>query len=158
MVSIPRRPGVYALLLRVDGEAVVTVGALGRLRLRRGFYVYIGSARGPGGLAARVGRHLSEEKRVRWHIDYILAAPAVRVEAVVYAESRGPECVLTRSLEERGFTHPAKRLGASDCKAGCKSHFLACPAASPSVCLKNVESAFRDAGLEPHVLLVDAEP
>jgi len=154
----PRRPGVYALLVRAEEDAAMAVGALGILALKTGYYVYLGSARGPGGLAARVGRHLSARKGVRWHIDYILAAPHVRVIAVVYAETREPECVLTKPLEARGFTHPRPGLGASDCTWGCISHFLACPAGSPAACLGELVSGFRDAGLEPRLLLVEAEP
>jgi len=49
----------------------VEVGKLGLIRLIPGYYVYVGSAFGPGGLRARVQRHINESKKKYWHIDYI---------------------------------------------------------------------------------------
>jgi Domain of unknown function DUF123 len=68
-------------------------------------------------LEARISRHLRREKRLRWHIDYLLAAP----EAVVTGVERfaQAECELnsntTGEVVVAGF-------GASDCRAGCGSH------------------------------------
>jgi Uri superfamily endonuclease len=47
------------------------VGKLGILNGRSGYYVYIGSAFGPGGLQARVRRHLKAVSCLHWHIDYV---------------------------------------------------------------------------------------
>jgi len=41
--------------------------------VRLGWYVYVGSALGPGGLAAKVGRHLGGRKMCRWHTAYLRA-------------------------------------------------------------------------------------
>jgi len=40
----------------------------------KGYYCYTGSARGSGStnLKHRIGRHLKKEKRMFWHIDYVL--------------------------------------------------------------------------------------
>ncbi|MEK7755214.1 MAG: GIY-YIG nuclease family protein [Acidobacteriota bacterium] len=70
-------PGAYALMLRCRKEARVRVGGLGWMHLRRGFYVYLGSALGPGGVRARVARHLRPPARPHWHIDYLRANAAV---------------------------------------------------------------------------------
>ena len=51
----------------------ILVGRLGALPVEPGFYVYVGSAFGPGGLERRVGRHATTEKKHRWHIDYLTA-------------------------------------------------------------------------------------
>jgi Uri superfamily endonuclease len=45
--------------------------------------VYVGSALGPGGLAARIGRHRRQNKLGRWHVDYLRAV--TQVEEVWYA-------------------------------------------------------------------------
>jgi Uri superfamily endonuclease len=37
--------------------------------LPAGRYLYCGSAKGPGGLKARLSRHMRRGKSVRWHID-----------------------------------------------------------------------------------------
>lgn len=52
--DVDARPGTYALILRSDSAARVRIGHLGVLAATRGYYVYIGSAFGPGGLAARL--------------------------------------------------------------------------------------------------------
>ncbi len=46
------------------------VGALGRIKFRPGYYTYVGSGR--KGLAARIRRHRRKNKKLRWHIDYLL--------------------------------------------------------------------------------------
>ena len=47
------------------------MGALGRIELQAGTWLYVGSARGPGGLAARVGRHWRDGVPKHWHMDYL---------------------------------------------------------------------------------------
>jgi len=83
--------------------------------LPAGRYVYTGSAK--RALEARIARHLRQDKTLRWHIDYLLAAPGVRVVGVV--RSRRTECAENRAV--RGSI-PAPGFGASDCRAGCGSH------------------------------------
>jgi len=65
------RPGTYALLLYSASDAEIRVGRLGHMRLQSGFYVYVGSALGPGGVRARVRHHLLDSPRPHWHIDYL---------------------------------------------------------------------------------------
>ena len=64
-------PGTYVLVQRFSKRLEISVGKLGVLEAQPGFYVYVGSALGPGGLAARVGRHCRREKILRWHVDYL---------------------------------------------------------------------------------------
>jgi Uri superfamily endonuclease len=56
--SFEPRPGTYALLLSSAADGVIRVGRLGDLRLQPGFYVYVGSALGPGGVRARLAHHM----------------------------------------------------------------------------------------------------
>ena len=63
------RPGTCALVLAAAKRRTICVGRLGTFDVRPGFYVYVGSALGPGGLAARIGRHARQEKAFRWHVD-----------------------------------------------------------------------------------------
>lgn len=110
--------GTYALLLRCARTREVTVGALGRLRFEAGWYVYVGSALGPGGLAARVGRHRKAVKKPRWHVDYLRRVCAL--EEVV--ERRGAErleCVWAGRLEG---LRAVEGFGSSDC--GCTAHLF----------------------------------
>lgn len=108
-------PVCYQLFIEVARDVDVTIGRLGRFRFAAGRYVYTGSAR--RNLEARIARHLSAHKTLRWHIDYLLAAPGVRVTNV--RRSRRAECALNRSV--RGSV-PVPGFGASDCRAGCGAH------------------------------------
>jgi Uri superfamily endonuclease len=50
-------PGTYALLLKLDKQERITIGKLGTFDFPAGYYLYVGSALGPGGLRARLARH-----------------------------------------------------------------------------------------------------
>ena len=63
--DIPDNKGTYCLLLHSDADKSIKVGALGKLNIQKGYYVYIGSAFGPGGLKARIGRHIKKTKKLR---------------------------------------------------------------------------------------------
>jgi Uri superfamily endonuclease len=110
------RPFVsYQLHIRVSRGLSLAVGRLGAIDFPRGAYVYTGSAK--KNMEARIARHLSAHKTLRWHIDYLLAAPGVTVQRVV--RSRRPECHLNQAVPG---TAVAKGFGSSDCTARCGSH------------------------------------
>ncbi|HEX9029228.1 MAG TPA: DUF123 domain-containing protein, partial [Anaerolineales bacterium] len=56
--DLPAAPGSYVLYLRLSQRLELGVGRLGRLSFPAGEYLYLGSAGGPGGLRARLGRHI----------------------------------------------------------------------------------------------------
>lgn len=150
---ISKAPGIYTLLIVVKEDLTARIGAFGTLGIPRGNYVYLGSAKGSGGLQARITRHLSKNKRLKWHIDYILAAEPTKIDTIVFAyENYRRECILTPHLEKSGFTHLKKGLGSSDCKS-CTSHFLKCPYGM-SGCRNAVISAFKKAMLKPIVIML----
>lgn len=122
---VPREPGTYALILHLPGPVTVAVGRLGQFRFDPGWYAYAGSARGPGGLAARVQRHCRTRKALHWHIDYL--HPHGEPVAVWYAVgSQKRECRWAKALSELpGASSPAPRFGASDCQ--CPTHLIAYP-------------------------------
>ncbi len=123
---IPTVPGTYILLLRLAQSQTVTVGRLGEFRLSGGLYAYVGSAQGPGGLRARVGRHLRQDKTLRWHID-ALTTTAV-VDSVWYdTSSLRLECTWAEALAQTpGITRPIPGFGSSDCD--CLAHLFYIPA------------------------------
>jgi len=122
--AIPAQPGVYLLLLHVAQPFTIEPGRLGRFVLESGWYGYVGSAWGPGGLAARVGRHLrlASAKRARWHIDWLTAqASIVQVAWSVGTPRR--ECAWAQALQiaaAAAIVIPG--FGASDC--ACAAHLL----------------------------------
>lgn len=70
---IPERGGIYLLFIRVKKS--IDVETRGKFfYIREGIYVYVGSARGPGGLRARLKRHMRISKKLFWHIDYLLSS------------------------------------------------------------------------------------
>ncbi len=105
----------YSLFIRVEKPQIITIGRFGSFEFISGNYIYSGSAR--RNLLARVNRHLRQEKKLRWHIDYLLSAPAVEIVKVLV--STIPECGLVAA---GGGSILVPGFGASDCHSGCGSH------------------------------------
>lgn len=117
--------GVYALVFR-NSACSLPIGSLGEIRFRRGWHIYVGSARGPGGFA-RVSRHrrlaISGDRAPRWHVDHLLLSPSfILRHAVCGSTGEDLECALARVLGSRGIPS----FGSSDCT--CKSHLFYRPA------------------------------
>ena len=110
-------------MFRLLQPHTLTVGRLGAFEFSPGSYVYVGSALGPGGLRARVARHLRAEKRPHWHVDALTAiAPVSEVWWAISPDRM--ECEWARALANLpGVTIPIPRFGASDCR--CPGHLLA---------------------------------
>ncbi len=72
-----REAGTYALILNCPCDQTIDVGRLGTITFAKSYYIYVGSAFGPGGVAARVARHCRTDKLVHWHIDYVRTAMTV---------------------------------------------------------------------------------
>lgn len=134
MDDLPVRPGTYALILRLREEAEIDVGRLGKFVFPAGFYVYVGSARGPGGIRARLGRHLRGVARPHWHIDHLRSAAQVygfgyQVDNLeTHSTALPPECGWSQALAalpDAGILAPG--FGASDCRMGCQAHLIHFP-------------------------------
>lgn len=111
--------GVYLLLIEVLQDVKLKIGALGELKFQKGEYVYAGSAQ--NNLNKRVERHLSNHKRMHWHIDYLLKDKRVEVKKVYYKKAgKKEECRMARFLNNTSIAF--KNFGSSDCN--CNSHFF----------------------------------
>lgn len=120
--KLPADSGSYVLLMEAPGRVKVRVGALGERLLGAGVYLYVGSAFGPGGLKARVSRHLLGAERQRWHVDY-LRAHLQPVAAWCQPQQRPSEHEWARVLGRgRGISPAWPRFGASDCR--CTTHLF----------------------------------
>jgi len=86
-----RETGAYQLLIRLNEARRIRVGKLGTFDFPAGWYVYTGSAM--NGLTARIARHLRREKRLHWHIDYLLQHARV-VGVKKYLTTARKECSL----------------------------------------------------------------
>lgn len=118
--AVPATAGAYVLAIALPVR--VSLRVRGRLvTVPTGAYVYCGSARGPGGLQARLGRHLRSDKAASWHIDR-LTVRADRMEP--WPVVGGSECALVTALLATGaFEAPVPGFGSSDCRS-CPSHLL----------------------------------
>jgi Uri superfamily endonuclease len=122
---IPRAPGTYVLVMCLPTPTQVTVGRLGSFRLSSGWYSYVGSALGPGGLAARLARHRRRRKRRHWHIDY-LEGLVQMTEIWWMVSGEREECAWALALNRLCDTTIAvPGFGSSDCR--CPSHLLYTP-------------------------------
>lgn len=129
--AFPAVPGTYVVWLRVAEPLAVSVGRLGRWALAPGDYAYVGSARGPGGLRARLARHLRPTKTLHWHIDALTAIVPIAAIWLVVAVER-LECQWAAvMLGTAGVTVPVPGFGASDCH--CRAHLLSVSAPAREV-------------------------
>lgn len=118
--GVPAVAGAYILVFRLARPVSVRVGALFTGRLLPGTYLYFGSAYGPGGLRARIARHLGRRKRRHWHVDALCERVSV---AEVLAFPGGDECRLRAELSGRRWCAPIPGFGSSDCRV-CPAHLL----------------------------------
>ena len=121
VIEIPDGLGAYALAFESDSSFVAKIGALGEFDFSPGIYVYVGSALGPGGLRARVGRHLRKNKKLKWHFDYLseLLEP---VGGYCEVTSERLECAWAAKLADARGIVPVSGFGSSDCR--CLSHLF----------------------------------
>ncbi len=129
--GVPSRTGAYALVLYLPRAQRLAVGRLGTFRFPQGTYVYLGQAGGPGGLQARLRRHVLGPRTQRWHVDF-LRAYAQPVAWGWRTEFGGPdlplECQWSQALAGLpGVFIPAPGFGASDCRSGCPAHLFGLP-------------------------------
>ena len=77
--------GVDVLLVEVSKDLKIRIGALGKMKLEKGSYAYVGSAQ--NNLEKRIERHLMKNKKKFWHIDYLLANEFAKVIKAVYKKA-----------------------------------------------------------------------
>ena len=115
-------PGTYALIFSASRKRLITVGKIGPLQIQPGFYLYVGSAFGPGGLKARIAHHCRKATRPHWHIDYL--APALMLEEIWYTCDpfhREHQWADTFANTMRASV-PLAGFGSSDCR--CRAHLF----------------------------------
>ena len=120
--KLPKQAGNYVIVGTSALPFSIEMKKFGLRELPAGYYLYCGSAHGPGGLKSRISRHLERQTKQFWHFDYLkgyLKSNRVwwqvnpvnfECETAQFLTSlSGASCVIT------GF-------GASDCRKGCASH------------------------------------
>jgi len=72
-MDLPEAKGTYVLIAFVAQMKRLEIGRLGAYDIVPGYYAYVGSAFGAGGLRARISHHLESTASPHWLIDYLLA-------------------------------------------------------------------------------------
>ena len=108
--------GCYCLIIKLNKDTTIKIGKkLGKIDFNKGYYVYVGSAM--NSLESRIKRHLSDEKKLHWHVDYLLRKAEI-TDVICNESKRKIECDLSQliSLKSEGI----EDFGCSDCE--CESH------------------------------------
>jgi Uri superfamily endonuclease len=109
--------GSYLLLMELKITETIPVGKLGKIDFKKSFYIYVGSAL--NGVDQRIQRHLRKQKKIHWHIDYLLNR--TKIVNVFYKQSKiREECFSAKTLERELSSIPG--FGCNDCE--CKSHLF----------------------------------
>ena len=132
--------GCYCLIIKLNKDTTIKIGKkLGKIDFNKGYYVYVGSAM--NSLESRIKRHLSDEKKLHWHVDYLLRK--AEITDVIYNESkRKIECDLSQliSLKSEGI----EDFGCSDCE--CESHLYYFK--NKKEAIETVENAYNSIAME----------
>ena len=111
--------GIYVLIVQVGTDMVLGIGALGEVKFRKSLYAYVGSTQ--KNLQKRIERHMRDDKKCFWHIDYLLQEENTKVIEAFFKEGKkAEECVIAKEIDEKG--ERIEGFGSSDCK--CKSHLF----------------------------------
>lgn len=110
--------GTYCLIINLKEKATIKIGSLGKIDFDKGAYIYIGSAM--NSLNARIKRHLSDDKKLHWHIDYLLKDKNSEIVDVIFTISTNKlECKLSEFINKKS-DNKIDKFGSSDCN--CESH------------------------------------
>lgn len=115
----PPLTGVYCLIINLREKSSIQIGKKGKIIFQEGCYVYVGSAL--NSLAARIKRHLNEEKKLHWHIDYLLKNSDSEIVDVIFTlTEKRLECKVAQKISEKG--RGISGFGSSDCQ--CPAHLF----------------------------------
>ena len=109
--------GTYALSYACKENRSIRIGKLGMLKLRLGYYLYVGSAFGPGGIKARICHHLGESPSPHWHVDYLKPYCDPLELWVTYSNSKREQAWVRTVSKSKDAFIPLTGFGASDTSA-----------------------------------------
>jgi sugar fermentation stimulation protein A len=110
--------GSYILVLRMKRDRNLSIGSLGKVRFKKGYYLYIGSAK--KNLTQRIERHRRLIKKDHWHIDHLRAAADFHAALPIRA-SENLECDIAAAVG-RISDRDIPGFGSSDCS--CQTHLF----------------------------------
>lgn len=124
-LNIARSRGTYALVFVCTQPFRTLVGRLGAVTVDAGYWVYVGSAFGPGGLSSRLRHHLTPSRRPHWHLDYIKNGLHALAAWTTTDRVKREHLWVAVLAEMQGASRPIAGFGAADC--GCASHLIHMP-------------------------------
>lgn len=123
-MKLPECPGIYVVIGSLPNQLRLELGAFRDHLMDPGIYCYCGSAKGPGGLNARVRRHLNKMTKKFWHFDYLKENLEIKEVWWRIGKDR-KECEIAQILASfHNARIPIRGFGSSDCKNGCFSHLI----------------------------------
>lgn len=117
-----KEKGIYILQLQLETDTSIKIGKTKEAYFNKGFYLYTGSAAGPGGIEGRLMHHRQKPDKPHWHIDYLRLYANV-VDIYILEGEKDLEHSVAEKLK-RVFTIPMGKFGSSDCC--CQSHLFYC--------------------------------
>lgn len=117
--------GIYAIIINISEKLDLNIGKNRNYNFLPGYYIYIGSAFGThsNNIENRLSRHFSNNKKLFWHIDYLLNCSKIKIIKAFYAKTNlKKECELSAQFFNYSNADLYKNFGNSDCKADCNTH------------------------------------
>lgn len=127
--------GTYTLIINKKKKETLKIGALGKIEFKKGYYTYTGSAM--NSLIPRLKRHLSTNKKLHWHIDYLLKN--AKIEEIIFTDSpKKIECQIAKKINKQN--NNIEKFGCGDCN--CISHLTYFKTKKETI--KTVKNAYKD--------------
>jgi len=112
--------GIYILKLHLPKDKNIIIGKKGESFFGKGYYLYVGSAAGPGGIEGRLKHHKNRISKPHWHIDYLRLHAEV-IDIFILQGEKELEHHIAKILESH-FQPAMDKFGSSDC--GCTAHLF----------------------------------
>lgn len=113
------KTGTYYLIIKLETYKNIRIGKRPLSVFPAGFYVYVGSAM--NNIDKRIARHMSTDKKFRWHIDWLLAESKIIAVRRIESEFR-LECDVNHIIYQLSEKTVMKGFGSSDCS--CDTHLI----------------------------------
>ena len=111
--------GTYIFFARLDSDRDIHINKAGHARqCPKGWYAYVGSAFGPGGLKSRLNRHFLKNGKAHWNIDFFRQAVKPHPKAWVSFQSRKLEPLWSSVFQVMpGVSMPIANFGNADARS-----------------------------------------
>jgi Uri superfamily endonuclease len=148
--------GVYAIILDIQDLYSLKINKK-EFQIKKGIYIYVGSALGLGGISKRIERYFQIfngiKRNKHWHIDYLI--PKAKRIIAIYAETNeNYECRLFQALKNMEIENIeiVRGFGNTDCRAKCGSHLLYVGRIEIENIIEKVMEIFRRIDLKPLIM------